>query len=142
MPATTSASCSPAGYFCDPQVGCSDRLILEDLSDEHAWQLSQEFRIASNFSGPFNFSAGGNYLHYETEENYYVFGNVLHADRRRLSARRDIDSNTNSPLPYGFQFNDPTKPPHIAERLCRSQSDFSVSTTMVTIIFSAKTLMC
>ena len=49
----------------------------EDLSDEHAWQLSQEFRLASNFSGPLNFSVGGNYLHYETEENYYVFINTL-----------------------------------------------------------------
>jgi len=68
---------SPSGIFCDPQLGCSDRLVAEDLSDEHAWQLSQEFRIASNFSGPFNFSAGGNYLHYETEENYYVFINTL-----------------------------------------------------------------
>ena len=28
-------------------------------------------------SGPLNFSAGGNYLHYETEENYYVFSNTF-----------------------------------------------------------------
>ncbi len=65
------------GVFCDPQLGCSDRLVAQDLSTEHAWQLSQEFRVASHFSGPFNFSAGGNYLHYETEENYYVFINSL-----------------------------------------------------------------
>ena len=65
------------GYFCDPQLGCSDRLVVEDLSDEHAWQLNQEFRLASNFTGPFNFSVGGNYMHYETEENYYVFANTL-----------------------------------------------------------------
>ena len=64
-------------YFCDPQLGCSNRLEAEDLSDERAWQLSQEFRLASNFSGPLNFSVGGNYLHYETEENYYVFINTL-----------------------------------------------------------------
>jgi len=67
------------GIFCDPQLGCSDRLVAQDLSDEHAWQLSQEFRLASHFSGPLNFSVGGNYLHYETEENYYVFINVLTA---------------------------------------------------------------
>jgi len=65
------------GVFCDPQVGCADRLVAIDLSDEHAWQLSQEFRLASNFKGPFNFSAGGNYLHYETDEYYYVFINTL-----------------------------------------------------------------
>jgi iron complex outermembrane receptor protein len=63
--------------FCDPQLGCSDRLVAEDLDEEHAWQVSQEFRLTSNFNGPFNFSIGGNFLHYETEENYYVFSNAL-----------------------------------------------------------------
>ncbi|HTO41858.1 MAG TPA: TonB-dependent receptor, partial [Rhizomicrobium sp.] len=67
------------GYFCDPQLGCSNRLVAQDLSEEHAWQLSQEFRLASNFTGPFNFSVGGNFMHYETEENYYVFVNTLTA---------------------------------------------------------------
>ena len=73
----SDSSCIPDGVFCDPQLGCSDRLVAEDVSDEHAWQLSQEFRLSSNFSGPLNFSVGGNYLHYETEENYYVFINTL-----------------------------------------------------------------
>ncbi|HEV2561058.1 MAG TPA: TonB-dependent receptor [Rhizomicrobium sp.] len=63
--------------FCDPQLGCANRLVAEDLSDEHAWQLSQEFRLASNFSGPLNFSVGANYLHYETLEDYYVFINEI-----------------------------------------------------------------
>ncbi len=48
--------------------------------------MSQEFRLASNFSGPFNFSVGGNYLHYETEENYYVFINALTALHLRATA--------------------------------------------------------
>ena len=65
------------GYFCDPQLGCSNRLVAEDLVEEHAWQLNQEFRLASNFSGPLNFSVGGNFMHYETEENYFVFFNTL-----------------------------------------------------------------
>ena len=69
--------CTPIGVFCDPQLGCSNRLVAQDLNDEKSWQFSQEFRLASNFSGPFNFSVGGNYLHYETEENYYVFINSL-----------------------------------------------------------------
>ena len=68
---------SATGYFCDPQLGCSTRIVAEDVSDEHAWQLSQEVRMASTFSGPFNFSVGGNFLHYETEENYHVFINAL-----------------------------------------------------------------
>ena len=70
-------ACAAVGTYCDPQLGCSDRLVAQDLNDEHSWQLNQEFRLASNFSGPFNFSMGGNYLHYETEENYYVFINSL-----------------------------------------------------------------
>jgi iron complex outermembrane receptor protein len=65
--------------FCDPQLGCSDRIVAEDLDEEHAWQFSQEFRLASNFGGPVNFSVGANFLHYETEENYYVFSNALTA---------------------------------------------------------------
>ena len=75
--AGTNGIPSDAALFCDPQLGCSDRLVAQDLSNEHAWQLSQEFRLTSNFSGPLNFSVGGNYLHYETEENYYVFINSL-----------------------------------------------------------------
>jgi iron complex outermembrane receptor protein len=77
--AGTNGIPSNAQVFCDPQLGCSDRLVAEDLSDERAWQLSQEFRVTSDFNGPFNFSAGGNFLHYETEENYYVFINALTA---------------------------------------------------------------
>ncbi len=75
----TGSVLSPNGTFCDPQLGCTDRLVAEDLSDEHAWQLNQEFRLASNFGGPFNFSVGANYLHYETEENYYIFSNAITA---------------------------------------------------------------
>jgi outer membrane receptor protein involved in Fe transport len=67
---------SPDGVFCDPQLGCSDRLVAQDLVKAKSWQVSQEFRLTSNLSGPFNFSVGGNYLHYETEENYYVFFNT------------------------------------------------------------------
>jgi iron complex outermembrane recepter protein len=76
-PAPGSNLCQQDAVFCDPQLGCSNRLVAEDLSDERSWQLSQEFRLSSNFSGPLNFSVGGNFLHYETEENYYVFINSL-----------------------------------------------------------------
>ncbi|HEV2560763.1 MAG TPA: TonB-dependent receptor [Rhizomicrobium sp.] len=94
------APCDPAGggqciadaIFCDPQLGCSSRLVAEDLSEERSWQLSQEFRLSSKFSGPLNFSVGGNFLHYETEENYYVFINSL------TSAA--ADNAGGSPFPY------------------------------------------
>ena len=72
-----SGAYSGGATFCDPQLGCSTRLLAQDVSDEHAWQANQEFRLTSNLTGPFNFSAGGNYMHYETEENYYVFINAL-----------------------------------------------------------------
>jgi outer membrane receptor protein involved in Fe transport len=65
------------GTWCDPQLGCSNRLVLQDLVKAQSWQASQEFRLESHFSGPLNFSVGGNYLHYETHENYYVFINSL-----------------------------------------------------------------
>jgi outer membrane receptor protein involved in Fe transport len=74
---TQGPDCHAYGIFCDPQLGCSNRLVAEDLNNEQSWQLSQEFRLASHLSGPFNFSVGGNYLHYETQENYYVFVNSL-----------------------------------------------------------------
>ena len=51
--------------------------VGEDLSQEHSQQISQELRLASSFSGKFNFSAGGNYTHYHTLEDYYVFLNIF-----------------------------------------------------------------
>ena len=65
------------GEFCDPQLGCSSRLVGEDVSQEHAQQFSQEVRLASNYTGPVNFSVGGNFLHYDTVEDYYVFYNGI-----------------------------------------------------------------
>ena len=119
-------SCQAIGVFCDPQLGCADRLVAEDLNDENSWQLSQEFRLASNFSGPFNFSAGGSYLHYETEENYYVFINSL-----TLAAYTWVHDLTLSPtqtLPWvpgvsdnsncivgGFSVHNPARPSVIAD---------------------------
>jgi len=66
-----------AGVFCDPQLGCSDRLVLADLSTAKSRQFSQEFRLGSDFDGPFNFSLGANFLRYDTEDKYYVFVNSL-----------------------------------------------------------------
>ncbi len=54
-------------------------MVGEDLSQERAQQFSQELRLSSHFSGPLNFSAGGNYLHYQTVEDYYVFFNAISA---------------------------------------------------------------
>jgi outer membrane receptor protein involved in Fe transport len=67
------------GVFCDPQLGCSDSIVAQDLVQQHSWQASQEIRLASHLQGRFNFSVGGNYMHYETAEDYYVFINTLTA---------------------------------------------------------------
>ena len=70
---------APGGIYCDPQLGCSSSMVGEDLSQERAWQFSQEVRLASNLSGPFNFSVGANYMHYQTVEDYYVLFNLITA---------------------------------------------------------------
>ena len=112
----TSPGFFTGGSFCDPQLGCSNRLVAQDLSDEHAWQLSQELRLSSTFSGPMNFSFGGNYLHYETEENYYVFINGLtaFAYASATSGPNSDDNhqclpreNNNAPGSWGYQNNNP-----------------------------------
>jgi outer membrane receptor protein involved in Fe transport len=65
------------GVFCDPQVGCADRVVAVDLSRADSSQFSQEFRLSSDYQGPFNFSLGANFLRYDTMEKYYVFINTL-----------------------------------------------------------------
>ena len=63
------------GIFCDPQLGCSDRLIVVDLSTAESEQFSQEFRLSSAFDGPLNFSIGANVLSFRTDNKFYVFSN-------------------------------------------------------------------
>ncbi|MGE5566367.1 MAG: TonB-dependent receptor plug domain-containing protein [Parcubacteria group bacterium] len=65
------------GVFCDPQVGCSDTIVGEDLSRARSEQFSQEVRISSSFEGPVNFVLGANFLRYRTVEDYYVFNNGI-----------------------------------------------------------------
>jgi outer membrane receptor protein involved in Fe transport len=68
---------TPDGYFCDPQLGCSNRLVAVDISTAKAWQFSQELRLSSDYDGPFNFSLGANYLRADSEDKYYVFFNSI-----------------------------------------------------------------
>jgi len=65
------------GFFCDPQIGCADRVVGVDLSTARSRQFSQEFRLGSDYEGPFNFSLGANFLRYDTVDKYYVFINTL-----------------------------------------------------------------
>lgn len=68
---------TPGGFYTDPQLGTSDRMISADLSMSDNRQWSQELRLQSNFDGDFNFSLGANYLDFKTEDNYFVFNNVF-----------------------------------------------------------------
>ena len=68
---------SPEGVFCDPQLGCADRLVAADVSTARANQFSQEFRLSSDFDGPLNFHVGANFLRMDTVNKYYVFVNTL-----------------------------------------------------------------
>ncbi|MGB7411115.1 MAG: TonB-dependent receptor [Sphingopyxis granuli] len=70
---------APGGIFCDPQVGCTDKVAGFDISQAKSKQFSQELRLQSSFNGPFNFSAGVNYTHFKTVDDYYVMYNVLTA---------------------------------------------------------------
>jgi outer membrane receptor protein involved in Fe transport len=101
-------SLTPGGIYCDPQVGCSDRMVAEDLSQEHAWQFSQELRLASHFQGPFNFSAGVNYLRYQTVEDYYVFFNLVTAIEQLSNGAGPGDFTSchfgNGSVPTGYTF--------------------------------------
>ncbi len=65
------------GEYCDPQLGCSSRLVAQDVSQEHAHQFYQEVRLSSNLQGPFNFVGGANYLSYATLEDYYILSNAI-----------------------------------------------------------------
>jgi outer membrane receptor protein involved in Fe transport len=68
---------SEDGVFCDPQIGCSDRMVAVDLSTARSRQFSQELRVSSSYDGSFNFNLGANFLRYDTEDKYYVFINSL-----------------------------------------------------------------
>ncbi|MGL3823442.1 TonB-dependent receptor domain-containing protein [Sphingopyxis sp. R3-92] len=67
---------APGGIFCDPQLGCSDRILSMDLSRSRNRQWSQEFRLQSDFDGPFNFNLGVNYLDFKSQDDYFVFNNL------------------------------------------------------------------
>jgi outer membrane receptor protein involved in Fe transport len=68
---------APGGVFCDPQLGCSNRIAGLDQSSGYARQFSQEVRLQSDFDGPVNFSVGANYTKFKTQIDYYVFYNLL-----------------------------------------------------------------
>jgi len=70
---------APGGVFCDPQLGCSNRLAGFDIAKAKASQFTQEVRLQSDFDGPVNFSVGVNYTRFKVLADYYVMYNVITA---------------------------------------------------------------
>lgn len=68
---------TPGGFYTDPQLGVSDRMLSVDLSKSNNDQFYQEFRLQSSYDGRFNYNIGLNYLLFNTEDNYYVFNNTF-----------------------------------------------------------------
>ena len=68
---------APGGYFCDPQIGCTNKMAGFDISKADATQFTQELRLQSDLDGPFNFSAGANYTKFDVLVDYYVMYNVI-----------------------------------------------------------------
>src|SRR5690606_32117258 len=71
------AELTPGGYYCDPQLGCSNPIVGQDISQATAEQFGQEFRLTSDFDGPVNFSAGVNYTTFDVLADYYVMYNLI-----------------------------------------------------------------
>lgn len=93
---------APGGVFCDPQLGCSNRLLSADLSRSRNRQWTQEFRLQSAFDGPFNFNLGVNYLDFKTQDDYFVFSNAFTYLAYNLYNRSPPFGTTNyDPCPIG-----------------------------------------
>ncbi|MGE5500488.1 MAG: TonB-dependent receptor domain-containing protein, partial [Ignavibacteriales bacterium] len=73
------AGLAPGGYYCDPQIGCSNTIAGFDISKAKSTQWLQELRLQSDFAGPINFSAGMNYTQFKVLADYYVFFNLMSA---------------------------------------------------------------
>ncbi|PTD25157.1 TonB-dependent receptor domain-containing protein [Sphingomonas fennica] len=67
----------PDGFYTDPQLGSSDRLLTMDLNRTRTRQWTQEIRLQSDFNNRFNFNVGANYLNFKTTDDYYAFSNLF-----------------------------------------------------------------
>src|SRR3546814_757071 len=52
-------------------------MLAVDVSQSRNSQWTQELRLQSDFSGPFNFSVGANALNFKSQDDYYVFSNLF-----------------------------------------------------------------
>ncbi|MCX8476352.1 MAG: TonB-dependent receptor [Sphingomonas sp.] len=86
---------TPGGVFTDPQLGPSDRFLSVDLSKSRNEQWTQELRLQSAWDGPLNINIGGNYLKFDSKDDYYVFSNLFTLSAQyfyNLDAQIDFDN--------------------------------------------------
>ncbi|WKD49034.1 TonB-dependent receptor [Microbulbifer spongiae] len=67
---------TPGGVFMDPQLGATTGLTAVEVYESDSTQWAHELRLQSAFDGPINFSAGINYLDFESLEGYFLFNNT------------------------------------------------------------------
>jgi iron complex outermembrane receptor protein len=104
------------GIFCDPQIGCSNTIGSFDISSSYSTQFSQEIRLQSSFDGPFNFSVGGNFTSFKTQDDYYVFSNIFTA-LAMVTPLNATGNQTNCAF-NGFFFGSPDGPLPIKNSFC------------------------
>jgi outer membrane receptor protein involved in Fe transport len=91
-----AAPLMPGGVYCDPQLGCANTVVGQDLIEAKSRQVNEELRLQSSFTGPFNFSLGANYTYYHTDPKYYVFFNTLSAVAQAYGGPQSIGNNSTS----------------------------------------------
>ncbi|MGE5489632.1 MAG: TonB-dependent receptor domain-containing protein, partial [bacterium] len=101
------ASMVPGGTFCDPQLGCTNRMAGFDISRADATQFTQELRIQSNFDGPLNFSAGANFTKFDVDVDYYVMYNLITAAALSLLLFNHQGDYTKCAIAAGGSFTTP-----------------------------------
>jgi len=70
---------TPTGTFTGPFTGTANTLVTFDESQSEARQWSQEFRLLSDFDGPFDFTLGTIFGSLESSGFYRVYSNSLEA---------------------------------------------------------------
>ena len=81
--------------------GLYDSEFLFDQSNSHVRQWTYEFRVATDFEGPLNFTGGMLFLDYEWDGDYYVWGAGLEAFDRSILLAPPSEG-----LPKGFSLYD------------------------------------
>lgn len=68
---------TPGGFFTDPQLGTLNSSNAYDDIVQPSRQFSQELRLQSSFSGPFNFAVGANYVKFNTVADVNIAANAF-----------------------------------------------------------------